>query len=463
MKKIMTPKVGLIATMSYDWTKIELTYKKLIDDHKKAKAAMEAVGMQVITATERTATTREEIIEDCKYLRDKGVEVVVLYVGWWTFANFELEIANVLKDVPVLIWTNSGGGNIGLVGASVTRGSFDEIGAKVKLIHGAFEDEETIEKIRTWCVGAAAATRFNGLVMGIGGGPTLGMYTGTYDTVQIKKTFGIDVEGWDQATIFERAEKEISDQDAYQFLDWMKKEFGGVTSEEKVTIMQIKLYLALKKLIAERNYSIITVRCLPDLPTVHTTFCLAHAILNDQSDADGPKESVVCGCESDVNGALSMQMLKHVSGQPAYFGDYLQFNPQNKEIGLCNCGSSPTDFAKDHKDVIWVHEGLAEFAWKHGSANPQYVARSGFVTMARLSRINGEYVMAIGTGDAVYKDREVMRELNYYQPQAFVKIHADTDAFFDNLRSNHCHMVYGNYVKELVIECEMLGIKPIVY
>ena len=461
MKQIMPTKVGLIATMSYDWNDYQYTHDKLLEDHTKAKAALESLGFEVITATQRTSTTREEIISDCKYLRDNGAEVVCLWVGWWTFANFELEIVNVLKDIPVLIWCNTGGGNIDLVGASVTKGSFDAIGAKAKLIHGAFDDAHTLENIRTWLVGAAAAYRFKGKVIGIGGGPTLGMYTATYDPLKLKKIFGIDTEGWDQATIFYRAEQ-ISDEKAYEFLDWMKKEFGAVESDESVTIFQIKLYLALLDLIKERNFSLITVRCLPDCPTIKTTFCLAHAILGDTVDAYGEKEPFVCGCESDVNGALSMQMLKYVSGQPAYFGDYLRYDPQKKELGLCNCGSSSTGLAKNHKDVNWVHEGLVEFKWRTGSANPQFVAKSGLVTMGRLSIIDGEYVFTIMTGDAVYKDKEAMKELNYYQPQAFVEIHPSSDDFFDNLHTNHCHFIYGDYVKELQTECEILGIKSIV-
>ena len=289
----------------------------------------------------------------------------------------------------------------------------------------------------------------------------MGMYTAHADPSEIKKKFGIDIDGWEQVALVEQS-KDIDNRRAEEFLSWMRKEYGGIEAKEEVMVAQIKMYLALQDLIREKNYDFIAVKCLPELPSVHTTFCLAHALLNDCSDASGQKEAFVCACEADVNGALTMQMLKNVSGEPTLFADFLGYSEAENQVTLCNCGSQPTDFAGSRKDVHWVSEGLVEFDWKMGGACPQYVAKPGIMTMARLGRIDGEYVMLILAGEALSFPREKLAEVNPQQPQAFVKLKCKPDNFIASLRCNHIHAVYGDYIEELKVLCRAAGIRPII-
>ena len=92
------------------------------------------------------------------------------------------------------------------------------------------------------------------------------------------------------------------------------------------------------------------------------------------------------------------------------------------EIGMANCGSSATDFARSRKDVYWVKEGLLEFSWKMGASLPQYITRAGRVTMARLSLVDGEYVMLITAGETIEYPREKLKEINPQHPQSYVRM-----------------------------------------
>ncbi len=456
----MIPKIGLITTMSLDTTWPQAVVEKVQADHEKAGAALTTIGLEVVKGMGNISRTKQEMIEAGKKLRNSDVEAVVVYVGTWTYSNITVELSE-LVDVPILIWTDSGDGNIGIVGAAIARGALDEVGVKTKLVHGGFDDEKTLKKIKIWCTGVAAVSRLRGKTLGVGGSRCMGMYTAHVDPSEIKKKFGIDIDGWEQVSFIERA-KSYPDDKAYEFYEWMKGEFGSIEAKEEAMIAQIKMYLALKEYIKEKNYDMVAVKCLPEMPEVHTTFCLAHALLNDTSDAYGEKESFVCACEADVNGALTMEILKNVSGGPTLFADFLTYYEETSMVTLCNCGSQPTDFAPSRKDVHWVHEGLQEFVWKIGGACPQYVAKSGIVTMSRLSRIDGEYVLLIMKGEAIEYPREKLTEVNAQQPQAFVKLYASEDDFVDNLRCNHIHMVYGDYVEELKVFCEISGVRAIV-
>ena len=289
----------------------------------------------------------------------------------------------------------------------------------------------------------------------------MGMYTAVIDGNEWRKKFGIDVDGFEQVEIIERA-KAMPDGEARKFLDWMRREFGKVEPKDEVMLAQIKLYLTLKKFVKEKGYDFIAVRCLPELPSYHTTCCVAHAFFNDCSDAYGPKESFVCACEADSNGALTMQILKNLSGGPTLFADVLHVDIEDNMLRLCNCGSQPTEFAKSRKDVHWVTEGLKEFKWKIGGTCPQYVGRSGELTLARLGRVNGEYIMLITKGEAVEFPREKLKELNEHQPQIFVKLDYDCRRLIKCLRTNHIHAVHGDYAEHLKEVCRILEITPVI-
>lgn len=455
----MKPKIGLITTMSLDTTWPDAVVSKVLKDHRRAKAALQTLGFEVVAASDGLSRTKAEMVRDGRILRDRGVETVVAYVGTWTYSNVTVELAETVR-VPILIWTDSGPGNLGIVGGAIARGALDEVGAVTTLVHGGFEDPETLERIRVWCTGSAAAMRLRGTTLGVGGSRCMGMYTAHVDPSELKSRFGIDIDGWDEIALIERS-KRIPEEKIAEFHTWMKKAYGGIEAKEAAVKAQIRMYLALKELVAEKGYHAVAVKCLPHLPSVYTTFCLAHALLNDQSDAYGPKASVICGCEADVNGTLTMQMMHYVSGQTTMFADFLCYEEEKNLVTLCNCGSQPTDLAPSRKEVHWVHEGLQEFEWVIGGCCPQYVAKPGRVTMARLGRINGEYVMLILSGEARQYPREKLDEINPQQPQAFVQLDCTPEQFIAELRCNHIHLIYGDFSRELAVLCRVLKIRPI--
>jgi len=370
-------------------------------------------------------------------------------------------MAAINADVPVIVWAAESAETFGIVGGSIVRGALDEVGITSYLVYGGFEDPRLLNELKVLCNGIAGATKLRGMVYGEGGSRCMGMYTGRIDPSEWMSRFGVDVDGFEQVDIIERSKK-FSDEEAEQFLQWMKKEFAGVEPKKEVMLAQIKLYFALREIIKEKEYDFIAVKCLPELPSTHTTFCVAHALLNDTSD-DGFGEncSFVSACEADANGALTMQILNNISGGTTMFTDVLHFDYDENMIRMCNCGSQPTDFARSRKDVTWVTEGLQEFNWKIGGACPRYVGKPGKLTIARLSRVKGAYVMLILTAEALDMPIEKMKETNPQQPHVFARLDCSQANFIKNLRANHIHVVHGNYKQELITACEVLDIKPI--
>jgi L-fucose isomerase len=387
--------------------------------------------------------------------------VLVAYVGLWSYGSALVAAASEC-GVPTVVWTDTDVQYVGIVGASVCRGSLDEAGLTNCLVYGDIGDPVAQQDLWVRCLGASAATRLRGLTYGLMGSRCLGMYTAAIDPNQWRRQFGLEVESWDQLEVVERA-KAMPESVAEAHVAWTKREFGRVLVSDEVLNAAIRLYLVCKQIIAERGFDLVSVRCLPETPSTLTTFCYAIALLNDTSDADGPKQAVCTACESDSNGALSMQVLKHLAGAPVLFGDVRHVDLEKNEVWISNCGSQATQLAASRREVEWVAHGFQEFRWKIGGAAPQHVSKPGRVTMARLTRQAGEYVMFIASGEAVGYARSKLAETHWeFSPHSFVRLDVDARRFAQELRCNHLHMVYGDYVPHLVECCRVLGVRPIV-
>jgi L-fucose isomerase len=452
-------RVGLITVMSEDSTWPEAFIRKFRGNQAEAQAALEGLGFRVITTGE-LGRTLHQMVERASDLRQRGIDVLVLYVPDWSYSANAVA-GGLNAGVPVIVWSDAHPDQNGIVGAAIIRGGLDEVGLKNRLVHGQPDDAGTLKKLAVLCRGIAAATRLRNTKIGIGGSRCMGMYTAHVDPSELMRRFGVDIDGWEQVDVLRRAESAPA-AEVQAMLAWIKSEFGRIEAKAEVLEAQVRMYLALRELIEEKQYDAVCVKCLPELPACHTTFCLPIAILNDRSDHRGPKESVVCGCEADVNGTLTMQLMKTLNGGPVMFTDVLKLHYDQNEIGMANCGSSATDFAKSKKDVYWVKEGLLEFQWKLGACLPQYITREGRVTLARLSRIAGEYVLLITGGQTVEYPREKLKEINPQHPQSYVRLDPSLATFVDNLRCNHIHFVFGDFVEELKTACWALDIRPIV-
>ena len=102
--------------------------------------------------------------------------------------------------------------------------------------------------------------------------------------------------------------------------------------------------------------------------------------MGDAQDDLGAKSRMVFACEADLNAAFTMQILHLLQDGPVLFADFLEWDREDI-INVVNCGSQPTDFAVDPKDVWWEIESTHEFQWKYRWNIPsaRHAARQGHV------------------------------------------------------------------------------------
>jgi L-fucose isomerase len=444
--------------MSRDTTWDQAVVDSVARQHGVVKANLEKLGFEVL---DEGSLIREydDMLAAGRSLRGRGINALVLFVGSWTYANCAAAAA-LEADVPVVIWGDATPGTVGLVGAAITRGGMAELGIYANLVYGEPDDPQTLESTRMLLRAACAAKGLRGQRLGYAGGRSMGMLTAVADPNEVRLKFGVEIDSFEQMEVIERA-AEVDEARVRSFYAWMQERFGRIIAKEDAVLKQIRLYLSLQNTIEERAYDFVAVKCLPELPSLFTTFCLAHAILGDAQDDQGPKARTVFACEADLNAAFTMQILYLLQEGPVLFADFLEWE-RDGIINLVNCGSQPTDFATDPQDVWWEIESTHEFKWKYGGTSPQHVTRPGRITLARLYRERGEYGMMIAPAETIYRDRATFRNFMWERPRSFVRLLCDRGALLDAIRSNHVHAVFGDWIAELEEVCRILGIRPVV-
>ena len=103
--------------------------------------------------------------------------------------------------------------------------------------------------------------------------------------------------------------------------EWLERalprvHYDGEKLTQELLERQVGSYLAMRELIDELHLDFTGIKGQPELTQYFATMDVAEAFLNDPYDWNGPKEPHVCATEADMDGALTMQILKLLSRHP---------------------------------------------------------------------------------------------------------------------------------------------------
>jgi len=449
----------------------ERVHRDLVPEIEKniariAQFLREQEGIEVVKG-EKIIYTPALAREEAQRLVAKGVDGVIFNIPVFAFPNFSV-IAAKISNRPILIYSPSNGRLPGLGGLLAAAGSLKQMGTKCDKVWGDLDQERVRERLLVFTRAANAVSKLRGQVYGLIGGRSIGMNTGTIDTSQWARQFSVDVVHVDQLEIIRLADQ-IKDEEVEDALGWLQDNVKKIEYDKEVLTpetlkYQLKCYLATKRIIRERGMDFVGVKCHYELSEYYVTQCLSCAFFNDPYDWNGAKPPTVFACEADSDGALTMQLLKLVSGSPTLLFDFRHYDDKDGVYVFCNCGAMATWFAARSKNPT---ENLRKVTllptipkYKAGGAHLQFVCQGGEVTFARLARNNGQYEMILFKGELVEFPIEKLRETCWQWPHAFARIDIPAEQLIDLYDSNHCHIVYGDYTREMVKVCEMLDIKP---
>ncbi|WP_028933069.1 L-fucose/L-arabinose isomerase family protein [Pseudonocardia spinosispora] len=430
--------------------------------------ALRAGGNEVIVGADLVATNTLAT-SVARGVAAQGVDVTILYYAVWSFPHFTMLAADATPG-PLVLVASTDPTEPGLVGMLAAGGALDQIGRRHTRLWGAPDDAELVAGVGALARAGAAVESLRGSTFGRFGGRPMGMNTAVANTDQWMKQFGVDVEEIDQYELVLRAEGADATE-AARARRWIEEHAAGVHYDgakltPELLERQIRSYLAIRDIIAERNLDFSGIKGQPELTEHFATMDVTEAFLNDPYDWNGPKAVHVTATEADMDGALTMQLFHKISGDPVLFADVRHYHPDRDIWDLCNSGQHATWYAARSDDpaenLSKVHFYPEVFFFPAGGASVQHIAAPGQMTLGRLTRNDGEYRMQLMLGEFETYDEATTNQLVSMStpewPHAFARLDAPADVFLSRFGANHIHAVPGDRRAEIRAAADMLGI-----
>jgi L-fucose isomerase len=413
---------------------------------RNASRALESEGLEVCANKELVFETGQ-CIAAARRLKEQDVDCLLLLLGTWVFAPTVVDTLRAV-DVPCGIWAEDNPGSFSLTAGGQVHGSLDELGLKHRFFYGSPKSAPLLKEVAAFVGAAACARGLAGRRLAVIGGRVPGMYTTMADIVQVKSLFGVETEHIDSVRVRLAAES-LTEKEVAGARQELLARLGQIHTKQPALDRSIRLYLALKGILAKDGYEIAAIKCMEEMINGYASFCLAASLLNN--------EGFTVSCEADINAALTMNILRTVSGSAALFGDVNHLDLDRDELRIANCGSMPTLMAESEKKVEL--ENQYEYISQAGGATTVFSVRSAPVTVARLFRLSGRYAMVAAEGTTVELPRERFKEAREYWPQALVKLDCDSRELVQNIRSNHMHLGFGRHLAALKEFCGLKGLE----
>ncbi|HET6173395.1 MAG TPA: L-fucose/L-arabinose isomerase family protein [Gaiellales bacterium] len=438
------------------------------DSEERLAAWLREAGYDVVRAG-APITSNDLAVSEARAIAAASPAATVFSYPVWAFPHFTMLAQDQLSG-PVVQFSNVDPRFPGMVGMLAAAGGLDQVGRRYERVWGDVAEAETARRLGAILRAAAAVSSLRGSTFGRIGGRSMGMYTAVSGTDDWMRRFGVDVEEIDQWEIVRRSAEQDPAR-ARRARLWLEQHTAAVHYDgERLTPelleRQLLAYDAYRELIAEWSLDFSGIKGQPELSTHFAIMDVAEAFLNDPYDWDGPKETHVCATEADMDGALTMQILKLLTGLPVLFADLRCYHADRGIWDLCNSGQHATWYAhRSHApevNLAAVELFPSDFYFPAGGASVCHLAAAGEMTFARLSRLDGRYRLQLTRGDLeTYDDatnNALMQASSPTWPHAFARLDAGANSVLGRYGSNHIHGVPGDVTSELRTVCRYLGI-----
>jgi len=437
--------------------------------------ALQSTGFIEVVPGREIIWTPEGARNEGRWLRENEVDMTIFNYAIWAFPHLSA-IATTFAPGPYLLFSNLHPSEPGMVAMLSSAGTMDQLGLTYTRVWGDINDPSTFQKVLKYIRAAGAIAHLKGETYGLFGGRPLGMYTAVANLDQWQSMFGVDVEHIEQYDVVRYSEK-VDPSRVDAGLKWLENHVGSIKYDGKALTpeklkKQIASYHAIRTIMKEKDLDFVGFKAHGDLTDYFVTMDIAEAFLNDPYDWEGPHETIVASTEADMDGALTMELLKHLSnGSPTLFADIRHYDADDDVWYFANSGTHATYFASRSMDPL---ENLKKVSFypeipdfPAGGASVQYYAGAGPMTMARLARKNGRYWLAIVPAEFKEFPQEQMeaksKTTDIEWPHAFARLAVPPDVFLSTYPCNHIHGITGNWVDELCHIAEILGIEFKVY
>jgi L-fucose isomerase-like protein len=432
-----------------------------IDDKlvKNAQHALREAGLD-LTIHDTIIATKKEAKECLSvYKKMDDIDAVILFSGTWVWAS---NLIAAIRDFSfsgkgIIVWTNPGSQGWRPVGGLVIQGALKEIGIQHRFVYGSYKDAEEISKIVSYCRASNEKNSLNMGTVGVFGGRGMGQTCGAADPSQWMRMFGLDIDSRDTTELLREADN-ISKEELKKAREDIQTYFGQTIPTDKVSERSIRLYLAIKKIMAKEGWLTYTIQSFPGLGDDYSATCFAQSIMLN----DGVGTSTL----SDFNTLLTSKLLTDLSDERVYYGDLQHINKESNEIKIIGDGACPPSLAGKSGKATFAEHGIPTEG-EAGGLSVQLTCKTGEGVLARLGRNNGQFEMVIvkcsitEPNESELETRKLECGIPFW-PHAFVTAHCDIDKLLQSWNNEYAVLGYGKHLyQELIDFCELTGIKAL--
>lgn len=350
-------------------------------------------GAKVISFP-RLVCTHDDLNECAASFSESKVDVIVLVYGAFTGDDIPCGLADSCR-CPIVLWApreekwerqdrlyaNA------LCSAAMNGASLKRIHAPHHILFGNREEPRVRQELQNILMAYTVTKNLQGFTFGLFGYRPTAFYNCAFDEVTIRRTFGINFEETDLKVVYDTmAELPWSEVEAE--MAWINGTWDATALPDGHLENHARLYLALKRLVQQQGYNYSSIKCWPEMGNLHTTPC---AVLGRLAD-----EGIGIACEGDIDAGIAAIVQTMLTGQPTFITDLINIDEEENTVTMWHCGNAAPSLHNKQDGVTMCNHPLA------GQGSAFWCSlKSGPVTAARFTNIDGQYRLFLLRGTAV--------------------------------------------------------------
>jgi L-fucose isomerase-like protein len=293
-------------------------------------------------------------------------------------------------------------------------------GGRGRVIHG--NPDEVVSEIKELSHIDAARKKISNSVLGVIGEPSDWLIASDIDPERVKEMWGTSIKSIAMNEFYRFYEDSSEDEAEKVSGLFYKQALDMKESSQKDLINAARVYLALKKLIAEYNLTAFTIRCFDLVNRLNTTGCLALSLLNN--------EGIIAGCEGDVPATFTMMFSYDLTEKLSFMANPVTINNNIAVFAHCTIA---TKLTKEYIIRSHFETGIGVGIQGKLEQGPVTVLKIGGKNLDKRVAMRGELLENLNSNTAC-------------RTQIRIRLDSGTDYFFKNPIGNHHVIIPGDYL-----------------
>ena len=322
---MVKPKIGFVVYGVHKDGLKDPMGQPFIDDAvvTNAKNALRAAGADLVEEDLVMASRQEARACFSKFKKMDDLDALVLFSGTWVWAA---HLVAALRDFsgyrqrhPALDQSRLAGLAAGGRAGHARRAEGSGHPAPLRLRR--LDDPQTIDRIVSYCRASHERKSLNMSTAGAFGGRGMGQTCGVADPSQWMKMFGVDIDSRDTTRLAGDRPEDHTGR-ASTGTEGDPAALLRPIPEGEVADRSIRLYLAIKKMIAKEGWDFYTIQSFPGLGDDYSATCFAQSMMLDRR--------VGTSTLGDFNTPMTVKLLTELSDEPVYYGDLQHIDKTNQ-------------------------------------------------------------------------------------------------------------------------------------